>query len=456
MKPSPAKILLAMPDARVAQEYQDLLQKNGFHAAVCSADFAAVRMALEQQFDLVFWETDLGAERSSQCATLLAHAPELALVFLSSDPAIGDVVAVVRGGARAVLQKPVSAGELLQQVHTELSAGEADGRPDTRKQQQSSDIVGSSFAMQRLRRDIEKIAASDTRVLILGESGTGKELVAENIHRRSRRRSGPFIKVNCAAIPGELIESELFGHEKGAFTGAFSKKQGLMAAADGGTLFLDEIGDMALPTQAKVLRALQENEFIPVGGTDPVPFDARVLAATNKNLREEVKAGRFRNDLYFRLNVLPITIPPLREHISDLDELLASFAGRSSRQGQLPQFSEEAREVLHNYSWPGNVREVQNIVERIMVMLADEVITVEKLLRVVPDLQSDGDAMLPSGAGYHLLDGRHSLREKLDFFEKQVLLQAFARSRGNVSKMARLLKTDRANLHRKLVRYGIK
>ncbi len=454
MKSSPGKILLAMPDARVAREYQDLLQKSGFQAEFCPEDFTSIHMALESPFDLIFWETRLNEQRADECRRLLAQAPELALVFLAGDAGIADVVAVMRAGARSVLQKPVSAEAILREARRELT-------PDTGHERQRGDepetgeIIGSSFAMQRLRRDIAKIAASDTRVLILGESGTGKELVAENIHRLSERRNGPFITVNCAALPGELIESELFGHEKGAFTGAVSKKKGLMAAADGGTLFLDEIGDMALPTQAKVLRALQENEYLPVGGTEPVPFDARVLAATNKSLRDEVRAGRFRNDLYFRLNVLPISIPPLREHITDLEQLIEAFARRHGAQA-VPHFSPEALELLRSYPWPGNVRELQNVVERILVMLPGEVITEEKLLRILPDLQGGTGTSLPAGAGYHLLDGRQSLREKLDTFEKQVLLQAYARSGGNVSRMARLLKTDRANLHRKLVRYGIK
>jgi two-component system nitrogen regulation response regulator NtrX len=313
-------------------------------------------------------------------------------------------------------------------------------------------ILGVSPAIEQMRKEIEKAAPTDARILITGENGSGKELVAEAIHRNSRRTDRPFLKINCAAIPKTLIESELFGYEKGAFTGAYERKTGLIEEADGGTLLLDEIGDLSLEMQAKLLRVLQEYEFVRVGGTQPIAFDVRVISATNKNLRKAIQEGRFRSDLFFRLNVIPIAVPPLRDRPEDIELLAKHFLKKAGRaKGEKEKLTSDAIELLISYRWPGNVRELRNAMERAAIMIGKDEVSAADLKNIMPDL-----ANAPSGKGqFSLLDGK-SLREKIDDYERHILSEAYQHSKGNVSRMARLLKTDRANLHRKLARYGIR
>jgi len=285
-------------------------------------------------------------------------------------------------------------------------------------------------------------------VLISGENGTGKELVARSIYALSRRRGGPFVEVNCAAIPEELIESELFGHVRGAFTGAVSDRRGKFELADGGTIFLDEIGDMSLKTQAKVLRVLQEQIVEPVGGTARVRVDTRVLAATNKDLTVEIKAGRFREDLYFRLNVIPIFVPPLRERQEDIplfaDHFMRVFAREYGR--RLKSLDASAASVLAQYDWPGNVRELRNVIERLMIMVPGELITSQ-------DLAFLGGRARPEAAGApaDIL----MLHDARDNFERDYILNALARQQGNISRTAEVLGVERSNLYRKMRALGI-
>jgi two-component system nitrogen regulation response regulator NtrX len=290
-------------------------------------------------------------------------------------------------------------------------------------------------------------APTNGRVLIYGENGTGKELVARSIHSLSRRRSGPFIEVNCAAIPEELIESELFGHVKGAFTGAVTDRRGKFELADGGTLFLDEIGDMSLKTQAKVLRALQEQVVEPVGGATSVRVDVRVLAATNKELTGEIRGGRFREDLYFRLNVIPIFVPPLRDRPDDVPLLAEHFMADLAREyGRRPKkLDPGAATGLRSYRWPGNVRELRNVIERLMIMVPGDTITfadVGFLDSGLPGAAMDGDTSLPL----------HEARER---FEREYILRALAAQQGNISRTAEALGVERSNLYRKMRAFGI-
>jgi two-component system nitrogen regulation response regulator NtrX len=311
-------------------------------------------------------------------------------------------------------------------------------------------MVGDSFAMVKLREQVAMAAPTNGRVLIFGENGTGKELVARNIHAMSRRRSGPFVEVNCAAIPEELIESELFGHVRGAFTGAVADRRGKFEAAHGGTIFLDEIGDMSLKTQAKVLRVLQEQVMEAVGGSARIRVDARVLAATNKHLPAEIRAGRFREDLYFRLNVVPIFVPPLRDRPEDIPLLADHFMAMLAREyGRRPKtFDRDAVAALTRYSWPGNVRELRNLVERLMIMVpgdrvsGSDVVFLDQGITAVPAAEATPASIMP-------------LHDARDDFERQYILRALAAQQGNISRTADVLGVERSNLYRKMRSFGI-
>jgi two-component system nitrogen regulation response regulator NtrX len=310
-------------------------------------------------------------------------------------------------------------------------------------------LIGESAVMRELRKLIRMAAPTHGRVLIFGENGTGKELVARSVHAQSLRKNGSFIEVNCAAIPEELIESELFGHVKGAFTGAVVARKGKFEAADGGTLFLDEVGDMSLKTQAKVLRVLQEQKVVAVGSAEGVNVDCRVIAATNKDLEREIAAGNFRDDLFFRLNVIPFHMPPLRDRREDIPALVDHFIEDfCAEYGKRPKkASAEAMELLMAYQWPGNVRELKNVIERLVIMVASDEIGAKDLpppLRKGRELSSDGLGDFPSLA---------SAREA---YEKQFILKKLRDNEGNVSRTAEALQIERSHLYRKMKAYGIK
>jgi two-component system nitrogen regulation response regulator NtrX len=309
-------------------------------------------------------------------------------------------------------------------------------------------MVGESYVMGQLREQVAMAAPTNGRVLIFGENGTGKELVARSIHNLSHRRTGPFVEVNCAAIPEELIESELFGHVKGAFTGAVSDRRGKFEVADSGTLFLDEIGDMSLKTQAKVLRALQEQVVEPVGGTSSVKVDVRILAATNKDLPAEIRAGRFREDLYFRLNVIPIFVPPLRDRDADIPLLAEHFMAELAREyGRRPKHLDSgAATGLSSYRWPGNVRELRNVIERLLIMVPGDTIALSDLAFL------DGLATAAAGPEGAPSVSLHDARER---FERAYIMRALAAQQGNISRTADILGVERSNLYRKMRAFGI-
>jgi two-component system nitrogen regulation response regulator NtrX len=304
--------------------------------------------------------------------------------------------------------------------------------------------------MVKLREQVAMAAPTNGRVLIFGENGTGKELVARNIHQLSRRRAGPFVEVNCAAIPEDLIESELFGHVRGAFTGAVADRRGKFELAHGGTIFLDEIADMSLKTQAKVLRVLQEQVTEPVGGSTRVRVDARVLAATNKDLTAEIRAGRFREDLYFRLNVVPIFVPPLRDRQEDIPLLADHFMAMLAREyGRRPKtFEADATVALRQYAWPGNVRELRNVVERLMIMVPGDRISSRDLTFLDQSTVAGGEPPPRSSASLPL----HAARDR---FERDYILRALAEQQGNISRTADALGIERSNLYRKMRGFGI-
>jgi len=315
-------------------------------------------------------------------------------------------------------------------------------------------MVGTSSAMQRVRALIERVAPSDARVLVTGESGTGKELVAAAIHRGSPRRDRPFIRVNCAAIPRDLVESEMFGHEKGAFTGAIERRIGRFELADSGTLFLDEVGDLGAEAQAKLLRAIEVHEIERVGGGKPITVDVRVIAATNMDLERAVREGRFREDLFFRLNVIPVALPPLRARTGDIALLVRHFSAlyRIRAVRPAPGWSDDALRLMECYRWPGNVRELANIVERLAILHAGADVTARDVSEVL-GMSSVDQAAAPAPDRAPSAD--RPLADALDDYERALITQALTAARGKVAEAARRLQTDRPNLYRRLRRLGI-
>ncbi len=342
---------------------------------------------------------------------------------------------------------------MLEKVALTLRNAVADRKKDERilqlreQLQESVTLIGDSRPIRELRQQIEVTAPTNGRVLIYGENGTGKELVARAIHALSARRNEPFVEMNCAAIPEDLIESELFGHVKGAFTGASDSKPGRFVLADGGTLFLDEIADMSMRTQAKVLRVLQEQAFEPVGGST-LRVDVRVIAATNKDLKTEIAAGRFREDLYFRLNVVPLRVPPLRERPEDVPPLARHFVEQFSRAyGRIKSLAPGALPALQSYRWPGNVRELKNVIERLVILTAADVIALDDVRRMMgADAEPAED----------LLRGFATLREGRENFERQFIQRRLQEAGGNVVRAAELLGLERSNLYRKMRALGIR
>ncbi len=373
------------------------------------------------------------------------------VVMISGHASLADAVEATRLGAFDFLEKPLDRERLLITLRNALAkralhlkVQEFVGQDDP------YDMIGETGAMRALRREIEKVAPSKGRVLVQGESGTGKELVARAVHRLSPRASKAFIKVNCAAIPTELIESELFGHEKGSFSGAVSRKRGKFELADKGTLFLDEIGDMSLSAQAKVLRALQTGEVTRVGSEQIFHVDVRVVAATNKDLREEIKAGNFREDLYFRLNVVPLVTPPLRERAGDIPLLVESFIAEfcDENGARRKQITAEAMAALKSHPWPGNVRELKNVCERLVIMGGDPISPVD-----IPDDIAANRAISTAPVGVE--PGSVTLRDYKELAEREYVASTLLAFGWNVTRAAEALGIERTNLHKKIKSLGI-
>src|SRR5687768_12331094 len=378
--------------------------------------------------------------------------PSAVVVMISGHATIQTAVEATQHGAYDILEKPLDTDRILVTLRNALQHLQLQEENARLKQtiEARYELVGRSYAINALIEKIEKVAATPARVLITGENGTGKELVARALHRGSPRASGPFIEVNCAAIPSELIESELFGHMKGSFTGAISDRAGKFEQADGGTLFLDEIGDMSLAAQAKVLRVLEDNELTRIGGSKRIAVDVRVLAATNKDLTAEITAGRFREDLYYRLNVVPVHIPPLRERREDIPLLASHFVRTlSEREGVPPRVLDPAAvEVLTSMDWPGNVRELRNTLERLLILSSGPRIGVTDVERLAGRRVADG-ASLGS-----LLECK-TLEEFKHAAERAFLLAKLREFDWNVSETARALDMPRSNLYKKIERYGL-
>jgi len=374
------------------------------------------------------------------------------VIMISGHASLGEAVEAVKNGATDFFEKPLDRDAILIRVSNCLKQRRLVQEVEELRAQagERDELIGEAPVMIKLLEEVRKVAPTKSRVLITGESGTGKEIIARAIHRLSLKASGPFIKVNCAAIPSELIESELFGYERGAFTGAQNRKPGQFELADGGGLFLDEIGDMSLSAQAKVLRVLQSGEMTRVGGQRTVTVDVRVLAATNRNLEEAVQKGLFREDLYFRLNVVPIKAPPLRERLADIPLLLNEFLHHFCRENgyKLKEVDSGVIASMRGYSWPGNVRELKNVAERLMIM-SGERITVADL----PDeiAVSKPEAKICPAS----IEQRLTLRDYREAAERQYILQTLEENDWNISRTAQILGIERTNLHKKLKILGL-
>ncbi len=378
--------------------------------------------------------------------------PSATVVMISGHATIRTAVEATQAGAYEILEKPLDTDRILVMLRNALS--HLDLQEENARLKQSIEapfeIVGKTPVMRALMEKIEKIAATPARVLITGENGTGKELVARALHRMSPRATKPFVEVNCAAIPGELIESELFGHMKGSFTGAISDRAGKFEQANKGTLFLDEIGDMSLAAQAKVLRVLQDNVITRIGSAKPISVDVRVITATNKTLENEIAGGKFREDLYYRLNVVPIHVPPIRERREDIPLLAQYFAATlSAREGIPPRtFTADALETLSSLDWPGNVRELRNTVERLLILAPDTQISSSDIDRLAGQRALDD-------AGLATLTQCRTFEEFKDAAERAFLLNKLRENDWNVSETARAVEMPRSNLYKKIERYSL-
>jgi two-component system nitrogen regulation response regulator NtrX len=442
-----ASILVVDDERGILDQLEGILRDEGFSVTTAATGEDALAAVSREIFDLVLLDVWLpGIDGIEVLRQLRVAGHQLPVVLISGHATAELAVRAVHEGALDFLEKPLVLERVLVTVRNALAHARLERQLRAEREEETPVLSGVSPAVVELRRQILLAAPTDSRVLITGPNGAGKEVVARLLHLHSRRAQAPFVAVNCAAIPGELIESELFGHLKGAFTGAVENKRGKFELADGGTMFLDEIGDMSLLTQAKVLRVLQESRFTRLGGSQEVRVDVRVIAATNKNLDEEIIAGRFRQDLLFRINVIPIRIPALEQRREDIPLLVEEFIRQFARRtGVRPKHvSVGAMEILEAHNWPGNVREVRNLVERLMIMVTDDEITPSML-----DLSPAGRR--PGNDGAFV-----TLRQARERFEREYVERVVGACGGNMSQAARVLGLERSHLYRKLRSLGLR
>jgi len=450
--PRKAHLLLVDDDPNTLASLSRAFRLAGHEATVCDNAARAVELLRTESFDLILSDVVMPGHSGIELLEDLKKAGlKTPIVLISGQANIEMAVKATRLGALDFLEKPLSTDKLLLTVENALRLSRLeDENRELRQRLGKHELVGSGPAMKKLVAQIERVAASETRVCILGETGTGKELVARAIHEKSPRHEQPFITLNCAAVPAELIESELFGHEKGAFTGAATKHLGKFEQAEGGTLFLDEIGDMPVAMQAKLLRVLEEGEVERVGGDKPIKVNVRVLVATHRNLEELVKLNAFRRDLFHRVYVFPLTLPPLRERPEDFADLAAHFARQVAAQNGWKEktFAPDAIAALRKYGWPGNVRELRNVVERLILLSADETITAADVSLILPTSDSAS-----SGSTTGTTTG--TLAERTEAFEREVMLAEIRRHNFHMTNVARALGLERSHLYKKCQQLGI-
>lgn len=455
MKKDRPALLVVDDEQNIRRSLELTLGGEGFEVRSVATGEDAIAYCEEREPDAVFLDVHLPGIDGLEVLSRLREAhPDLAVVMISGHATVERAVEATRRGAFDFVEKPFSRDRIVLLARNAVERRRLH-RENLRLRGADDEILGESEAIERLRREIERVAVTEARVLIRGESGTGKELVARRLHARSARRARPFLKVNCAAIPEELIEAELFGAVKGAYTGADADREGVFAAADGGSLLLDEIGDMSLRAQVKVLRVLQEGEFEAVGSTRTQKVDVRVFAATHQDLTAKVRDGSFREDLYFRLNVVPLEVPPLRAREGDVarlaDHFLASFAERHGR--RRPTLSPGALRRLEGHPWPGNVRELANVLERLLILAPEGEIDESQL---PAEIRGGGGAS--SEAGGSAVASRYDhlpLREAKRQLEIDLIEAALARQEGNVTRAASDLGLERTHLHKRIKALGI-
>lgn len=452
------KILLIDDSPEILNNLSEYLISEGHDVTATSDGTSGISMIEKKFYDIVLTDMKMpGADGMEVLKYVKEHSPESICIILTGYGTIKNAVEAIKNGAFDYLTKPVKLDEIAITLnraleYRNLKRENTNLRNQLKRKYQFKNIIGESPAMQDVFETVEKVADTDSTVLILGESGTGKELIARALHYNSYRKEGPFVPVNCAAIPSELLESELFGHEKGAFTSAIRTRIGRFELANGGTLFLDEIGDMNPNLQSKLLRVLQERQFERIGGVKPIVVDIRIISATHQDLKKAVLKKRFREDLYYRLNVIPIEIPPLRERKSDIPLLAHHFIHHFSknRKKKVTGITDEAMERLMEYDWPGNVRELENMIERLIILAGGEKIDLSDLPeRVLPSLSKEMSGVLD------IPEEGFSLESALNEYEKQLLLQALNKTGWVKNKAAQLLHMNRTTLIEKIKRQNL-
>lgn len=449
-------ILIVDDEATQRKVLSGFLKKQGYKIYEASSGNQAIEITSKNIIDLVITDFKMPDISGIEVLKLVRSInPEIAVIIMTAFGTIETAVEAMREGAYNYLTKPINLDELELLINRTFERQRLVSENKLLKEQLIErltfpGIVSQSAAMENVLNTASRVARSKASVLIRGESGTGKELIAKAIHFNSQRKEKPFIAVNCAALNENLLESELFGHEKGAFTGADKQRRGRFELADGGTIFLDEIGDIPLATQVKLLRVLQEQQFERVGGSETIKVDVRIIAATNRNLEDLIKAGTFREDLYYRLNVVTIDIPPLRNRREDIPALLEYFLKKfaSEQKRDNIAFSKEAWELLLRYNYPGNIRELENIVQRAVILSRQNLITTNELPQVVKEFQKEGDLQKP--------EMLTSLPAQVEKLEKELIFEALRLTNGNQSKAAEMLGISERNLRYKLKKWGVK
>jgi DNA-binding NtrC family response regulator len=448
--PHKANLLIVDDEANTLASLARAFRLEGHEATVCDNAAKALDLAKAENFDLIFSDVVMpGKDGLSLLEDLKSQGVTTPVVMMSGQAHIEMAVRATRLGALDFLEKPISTEKLLLTVENALKLQRLESENlQLRERLGKHEIIWTGETMRRIMAQVERVAASETRICILGETGTGKELVARTIHEHSPRASGPFVALNCAAVPAELIESELFGHEKGSFTGAASRHLGKFEQAGRGTIFLDEIGDMPLPMQAKLLRVLEEGEVERIGGDKAIRVDVRVLVATHRSLETLVGEGKFRPDLFHRVYVFPLVLPPLRERPEDISELIGYFSRQLCLQNHwkaIP-FSPEAVRALEAHPWPGNIRELRNVVERLMLLAGQAEVDLATVRAALPPV-SEGHAAAVAGRG--------PLADRVQSFERETIVAELKRSHYHITNAAKALGLERSHLYKKAEQLGI-
>ena len=450
-------ILIVDDEKNILKMLSQGLSIKGYNTLTAPSGEEALQRCMSEDIDLVLLDIMMenGMDGVETLTKLLEQHPHLNVVMMSAQQDIEIATKTMELGAKRYVTKPVSMDKILSNIEPFLELSRLAKENQILKSQivVDDEMVGESAAVFKLRAEIRQVAASDLGVLISGENGTGKQLVANAIHRHSKRADKPFIPLNCAALPEELVESELFGHERGAFTGADSMRQGRFELADGGTLFLDEIGDMSLKAQAKVLRVLEYGEVERLGSQQIRNVNVRIIAATNKDLSKEIESEQFRTDLYYRLKIVPIEVPPLRERLEDIPILVKYFAERlQMNMASAPKvFASEAYPVFQSYRWPGNIRELKNIVERLLIMVNREIILPSDVAEVLP-IERDQTEISGTAAAYQ---SNTPLSTMVDSAEAECIMAALNENDWNIRRTAEVLEVERSNLYKKMSKFNI-